>query len=184
MFKKVFFSINLPEGIKEELNKYRKEVELSLNKGLRWVEKENLHITLNFLGIIKEEKLNDIISEVKEIRKNSFEVSLYNISYFPKDKKDAKMIWVFLESNELISLKKDIADRTSSFKKISDNDFIPHITLARINLWDFRRLEIEEIPDIDKNVALSFKIDAFDLMESKIKKGRVSYKKIESFKLV
>ncbi len=184
MFKKVFFSINLPENIKEELIEYRKEIELNLNKGVRWVEMENLHITLSFLGNIKEEKLDNIINEVKKIKRNSFEISLYNISYFPKDKKNAKMIWLFLESKDLIFLEEDIRVRTSSLKPVSNNDFIPHITLARINLWDYRKMEIEEIPDVNMDIALSFKVESFELMESKVKKGKINYKKIESFKLV
>ena len=57
MNHRIFIAINLPEKIKNELEKIEKETaELfpkETSRGLvRWLKKDNLHITLLFLGYI------------------------------------------------------------------------------------------------------------------------------------
>ncbi len=54
MRPRVFIAINLPEDIKNELISFQKKWP---NLPCRWTKKENLHITLLFLGHLNEEEL-------------------------------------------------------------------------------------------------------------------------------
>ena len=51
--RRIFIAINLPEDIKRELAAYDQKWS---DLPVRWTEKENLHITLEFLGYLTDEE--------------------------------------------------------------------------------------------------------------------------------
>ena len=61
--------------------------------------------------------------------------------------------------------------------------FTPHITLARIREWEFRKIEPEERPEIEENIDLTFTVESIDVMESELKRGGPVYSIIESHNL-
>ena len=89
------------------------------------------------------------------------------------------MIWALFEKSATINnINKEIV------KKIGgSSDFLPHITLARINSWNFRRLETDEVPDLNGDLNISFPVDSVSLMESKNIRGKSVYQLIEKIKL-
>ena len=133
---RIFIAINLPEDIKRQLFAYsQKWPELPA----RWTSKNNLHITLEFLGDLTEEELGEVCVAVKEVaeRHNSFSINLNSISYGPSKKNSlhphtkrdievleenyddsnarygvgAKMVWVEGEKpDDLIDLKQDLQE--------------------------------------------------------------------------
>ena len=56
---RIFISIPVPEVIKDQALQIRMELS-RLKPDIKWVEYENYHITLKFLGEVKEGKLNEI----------------------------------------------------------------------------------------------------------------------------
>ena len=178
--KRIFIAINLSENIKKSLANHQKDwPELPA----KWTKQENIHITLVFLGDVLDEEIPDIYKLVKEMvsKYNSFDISLNKICYGPLDKKPPRMVWALgQEVKELSSLKMEL-DRGLG---ISENRrFTPHITLARIRKWDWRKIEPEERPEIDQDINLSFPVDSIEIMESKLKKGGPDYQELSSFNL-
>jgi 2'-5' RNA ligase len=92
-----FVAIDLPEHIKARIFH---EIEILKQQGLvsgKFVEKENLHLTLKFLGELTEKQIKDIGEKLSEISFNKFKVSLSEIGVFP-DKNFVKVLWVGLET--------------------------------------------------------------------------------------
>ncbi|MCJ7787087.1 RNA 2',3'-cyclic phosphodiesterase, partial [Patescibacteria group bacterium] len=82
MNHRVFIAINLPENIKKKLTDYQlKWPELPC----RWTKKENLHITLAFLGYLTDEELFEVCKITKEValRHEPFFINLNKILYGP-----------------------------------------------------------------------------------------------------
>jgi len=182
--KRLFFSINLSDQAKEEICFWQKEFQKSLDRGVRWTQKENLHITLLFLGLIKEEKVDSLIKKVESVRIKPFTINLNRISYFPEKKIEAKMICAEGVSPEAVELQKTIKEAISpDFPAVDDRNFYLHITLGRIRKWSFRKIPIIEIPEINESVDIGFNVDAFDLQESRLTNKGAVYTKIKSFKL-
>ena len=80
MRHRTFIAINLPEEIKEKLAEYQlKWPELPC----RWTKKENLHITLIFLGYLSDEELLNLSKITKEVAKRHpvFSLNLNKIYY-------------------------------------------------------------------------------------------------------
>lgn len=60
---RLFAGIELPENIKEQLYALRGGV-----PNAKWVEKDNLHITLRFIGNIDEDDANDLHDGFMQLR--------------------------------------------------------------------------------------------------------------------
>ena len=170
---RVFIAINLPEDIKRSLAPFQK---MWSDIPVKWVRPENLHITLEFLGYVKDEELVEIFKNTQEItlKHSVFDINLTKICYGPLNK-PPRMIWaVGEESKELSSLKKDLAE---------DQGFIVHITLGRLRKWEWQRIEPEDRPEIDQDIDLNFTVNSIEIMESVLKRGGSEYKELSSFDL-
>jgi len=183
--RRIFIAINLPEKIQERLYSYSSQwPELPC----RWTKKENLHITLFFLGYLKDEHLPKLSKSLKKAlkEKEPFFLNLKDIVYAPPDKKTPRMIWARVKENE--SLKEIWQATQNSLKEEfpflrGGERFSPHITLARFKQWEFRRLSPQERPKIEESLSLSFEVRAIEIMESKLRPKGPDYFVLESVKL-
>ncbi len=175
--RRIFIAINLPDNIKEKLSQFHCDLPL------RWTRKDNLHITLIFLGYCSDQDLGKICRIVKETaaKHSSFSVKLSKICYGPKEVIPPRMVWALGEKDkELSGLKKDLEKAL----EIEGGEFYPHITLARIKTWEWRQIEPEERPEIEKDISLSFKVTSIDVMESKLKREGPQYIVLEKANLI
>ncbi len=193
--QRIFFALNLPEKIKEELSNYQKEIGglFSFFDGdvIRWTKKENLHITLKFLGYVNDKELLGLSQALKEATASQkrFSLKLTKICYGPLPlERVPRMVWVVGEpSREIVYLNEEIENLVSKISKRyqekGKRKFTPHITLGRIRQWQWQRIEPEERPSIERDLDLPLKVCSVEIMESILKKGGAEYKIIQSFSL-
>lgn len=189
MRHRIFIAINFPERIKNELEIFQEKFS---ELPARWVKKENLHITLAFLGYVRDEDLPKIIEITKEVAKRHqpFSINLIKICYGPPKVKPPRMIWVIGErSIELGNLQNDLKNSLMalSIPQLEEEEgrgFIPHITLARVRKWEFKQMEPEERPEIDEDINLNFEVKSIEVMESHLKRGGAKYEILESVSLL
>ncbi|MCX8092683.1 MAG: RNA 2',3'-cyclic phosphodiesterase [Candidatus Goldbacteria bacterium] len=125
-----FIGIPLNDIARDEIFKLYPDI-----KDLRFIRKENLHITVKFLGEIQEkriEKIKDIIEEsCSDISK--FKISCKRLSAFPS-LTSARIIWVNVmdgaDTIEKIYKKLENKLANIGFEK-EKRKYIPHITIAR-----------------------------------------------------
>ena len=185
---RIFIAINLPENIKKELIFYQEKwPELPI----RWTRKENLHITLVFVGSVNDEEVLEICRAAREAagRHNSFSINLNRICYGPPKKIPPRMVWVEGEkSKELADLRDDLENSLlkssgQKYQEIKSQPFSPHITLGRIKEWEFKKIDPEERPEIETLISLDFDVLSIEVMESELKKGGPEYCVLESTQL-
>ncbi len=189
MKKRVFISIGLPESVKNKLSNYQDEISRSFTNfndfcPVKWTKKHNLHVTLFFIGYIGLDELVPLFETIEKIASQHvpFRINLKSISYGPKEK-SPKMVWVNGEkSAELGSLQADLEKELLNVRQ-PDNAFSPHITLGRIVQWQFNRIEIEERPDIFKDISISLPVESIDIMESELGRGGAEYAVLKSISL-
>jgi 2'-5' RNA ligase len=182
---RIFIAINLPEDIKRELvSFYDKWPELPA----KWTSKDNLHITLEFLGDLTDVEIADVCKVAGEVAKRhgSFSINLNKILYGPPKKMPPRMVWAEGEkSEELSDLKEDLQELL--LEKISfrpeGRGFTPHITLARISEWEFKKFDLEERPEVSEDIELIFTVESIEVMESELKRGGPQYAILESCQL-
>ncbi len=107
------------------------------------IKKDNLHITIKFLGEKTDLETKDIVSDLTKIHFTSFNMVFNNIGIFPH-MKSPRIIWLGLtdESSKKLNdiyfqingvLKKYDYEKNKS--TLSDSDiqkFLPHLTIFRI----------------------------------------------------
>ncbi|MBI5124208.1 MAG: RNA 2',3'-cyclic phosphodiesterase [Candidatus Omnitrophica bacterium] len=132
---RAFIAIELSEEIRDTLEQIQSHLEYS-GADVKWVEKDNIHLTLKFLGEISEEKLKQIIAALEIIAKGSsaFEISLKDIGAFPKIEYP-RVIWAGLDKgtteSKILAEKIDDALSKIGFQKEA-RPFAAHLTIGRV----------------------------------------------------
>jgi 2'-5' RNA ligase len=179
---RIFIAINLPEDIKKELGLYaEKWPELPA----KWTYRDNLHITVEFLGDLTDEELSDACKITGEVarRHTPFSLILNKVLYGPEKKLFPRMVWVQGEkSEELTDLKNELQEYLVEKIKFRPDEKIisAHITLARISEWEFKKLDIDERPEINEDIDLPFTVESIEVVESKLTREGPKYTILES----
>lgn len=140
---------------------------LEFRKGLpgyRWVEPQNLHITLEFLGNVRRTGVAPIARAIDEIASKMvpFELALGQPGTFGPPEK-AKVLWVDVSDPQrnLSRLARNVVEGLKPLGFFPDRDFVAHLTLARKksasggfvssagwqNLWDEKLTELATSAD-------------------------------------
>ncbi len=168
---RTFISIEIPEKIKKEIIKIQNQLP---NFNGKKTEKENLHLTLKFLGEVDEKKLDQIRKILRKIKLNSFETEIKKIGMFSD-----RIIWLGMTNcNEL---QKEIDNKLSGLFEI-EKRFMGHLTIARIKNLEYRKQFLEKIRNI-KIPPIKFVIKSFNLKKSKLGKPGPVYEDIEIYNL-
>lgn len=179
---RLFLAINLDNGIKGRINDLSKEFSQAINA--KFVEMENIHVTLFFLGEVVEEKAPRIVEALEGIEGRSFEMELKGIGAFPSFN-FIRVLWVGVEKGreEVIELHSSIENRLKSLGFKSDKSFVPHATFARVKSIKNReklRLLIEKYREEEFGTQ---KVESFELMRSKLTPRGPIYSVVHSFRL-
>lgn len=174
---RLFIAVDIPEEVKKELLKIQEEIK-RLGK-LNLIPKENIHITLKFLGEAKNSEEITNILETLEFEK--FLLISNKIGFFPNENYISVMWLGFKEDEKLIELQKQIDEALSShFKK--GKDFVTHATIARVKHILFENKE--KLVSLKNRELKSFKfeISSFKLMKSTPTPQGPVYETIKEFK--
>ena len=189
--RKIFIAINLPEGIIKKLGGFCSKWH---NLPAKWTRPENLHITLAFIGYAQDDAIAEVCKAAKKVAENHkpFFVDLSKICYGPLGKSarggSPRMVWAVGEKSEEFSLLRDDIEKELLYSQkvrfLSEaREFSPHITLARISQWEWKKIEPEERPIIDEEIDLSFDVGSIEVMESELKKAGPRYSVLGSYEL-
>jgi len=168
---RTFIAVNLNTEIKEYLASLQANLNVPETK-IKWVGKNNLHLTMKFLGYITLEQTKLVRSILKEIasRYSPFIIKLSsNIGTFPTYQMP-RIIWVGIKEgiNELKELYNSIEDNLANqgFPR-EDKDFHGHITIGRVKYIRDKTNFIQILKRIKVN-NFTQEVGSIDLMESKL----------------
>jgi RNA 2',3'-cyclic 3'-phosphodiesterase len=124
---RTFIAVELPGRFIPEIEKIGFDLDMP---GIKLVEPEQVHITLKFLGDIKENDVESILSALSQVNCRQFEAKIRGVGVFPKPAY-IKVIWLGAEGNFDV-LHDEVERVLSLFKFEKDHHFSPHATLARV----------------------------------------------------
>ena len=78
---RLFIALELDNEIKKKINQINVDLK---NKGVKgnFTRKENLHITLAFIGECDNKQMKDIISSLRELNDEPFDIEFSNFNFF------------------------------------------------------------------------------------------------------
>ena len=183
---RLFFSIEIPDEIKNRIEEYIGELKLKLGP-MTWTNKKNMHITLKFIGMVEDSKIESLENIVERLVKGfgPINISFGGFGAFP-DPKHPRVIWSGINGGD--GKLKILADKIEDalVKKgygEEEREFSPHFTIGRIkeNI-DTKALSrfIEENKQADLG---SFTVKDISLMKSTLMKNGPVYEELKQIRL-
>jgi 2'-5' RNA ligase len=134
---RAFIALKPPESWGEQLGRLQRELKEQLRtKALRWAAPEQIHITLRFLGSIRETEVVEVAKRFRGVSEKSpaFRLHGEGLGCFPNARRP-RVLWAGLAGDlERVSeLHGAINEATQGFGEPPDErPFTPHLTLARV----------------------------------------------------
>jgi 2'-5' RNA ligase len=124
---RAFIAVEVDEQLREKMSKLQNQLSLD---GVKPVEKENLHLTLQFLGEIDESMKEKVAQAMDKLSFKKFEMSCKGVGAFPS-RNYMRVVWVGAEAPELKEIYSQLATELVKLG-FKQEGFSPHITLARV----------------------------------------------------
>jgi len=179
IFVAIPVSLALQDKANEWEEKFRSKEYSTFNK-IRWLDYENLHLTLvppwneTEEGVLKIKSLLTPISN----KKKGFKIKFDNISYGP-GKSSPSLIWASGEVPAQLTGLKAYIEKTLK-KKSEKRPFALHLTLGRFNPSEFKSFKCK---DINEKILWEEKVSEFALMQSNLSPSGAQYTLLDTFKL-
>jgi len=173
---RLFIAIHFKEDIKNELER---EIAILKNQSLSgtFTRKENLHLTVVFLGEVPQKRLNQIQIVMDQVcpGHNTSSVTVRGFGKFIKNKEI--LYWRGMEcSKDILDIRSELMGELKLLGfKLDQKDFVPHITLGR------RIIMREHFSEEDYETVLhtmDMLVDEICLMKSERIEGQMVYTKV------
>jgi 2'-5' RNA ligase len=128
---RLFVAAMLPEEVKDILLPIRP----AFSAGLRLTERDDIHLTLHFIGEIDEEQTRAVRGALARVRAEPFAITLRGVGRFPPEG-EAEVVWAGVQPHPALSaLHHSVAAALSTAIgfTLKDRPYIPHITLAYLD---------------------------------------------------
>ena len=124
---RLFTGLEIPKEVAQSLSLLRGGL-----PGARWIDPENYHVTLRFIGDIDDRLAHEIASLLDGVRRRSFEVRFGNLMSFGGRKPRAVVVAVE-PIQPLVELQSELERLMQRLGlEPEGRKFIPHVTLARL----------------------------------------------------
>ena len=179
---RLFVALKIPDEIKEKIFSYGFDAAENPS-GYKWEAKEKIHLTLKFIGDVKDDLLQGIIDEIDFIGDYSvFDCTISKFGFFFRDS-EAKILWCNLETDDsIISLVDELNDRLKKYGiEVEKRKFKGHVTLLRIKNRVSENF-IKRIKEYKFN-PIEFKANEISLIQSVLKPTGSEYKVLKIYEL-
>jgi len=152
---RTFIAIELSESMRTALAGIQSKLKTA-DADIKWVEPDNIHLTLKFLGSVEKNKIIEIKKALDTItaRINTFTISLNEIGAFP-NLNLPRIVWVGINAGELPSLVNSIENESEKLDFPKENrPFTAHVTIGRIRIPKQNQKLKDTVDDINKNRGL------------------------------
>lgn len=181
---RLFIAVNINQRSKNLIEKRVKNLKSEINYELKWIKKENWHLTLKFIGEADSDDKNNIIQVLNKLNfkkaVNNY-VQFSGIAAFPNLDELSVLYLPLRKGRDILeglhdSLEKELAK--FGFER-DRRKYIPHLTLAR-NKGELFKLEEKFKKQHYLNIFA--KIESISLFESKLKADGPEYIELFSIK--
>jgi 2'-5' RNA ligase len=124
---RLFIGLEIPELVRTRLALVRAPL-----PGAKWIEREDMHLTLRFIGDIDNPRADELVGFLDDIRVAPFELTIRDIGAFGGN--EPRVVWAGAEGGaQLDQLQRAVerACRSAGLPKEA-RPFRPHVTLARL----------------------------------------------------
>ena len=175
---RLFVCIWIPEELKEKIVSLQEQIN-NIPITAKFVERENLHLTITFLGNVREEEAELLKKKLDIITKNfnKFQINLTGLSVIPNEHY-IRVLGVGVKNNEFADLIKNVGNSLGG-KYYETNK----LTLCRVKgVKDKKRLR--DFIEKNQNVEIgNFEVKTIALVKSELSRQGPVYKTLHESEL-
>jgi 2'-5' RNA ligase len=180
-----FIAIDIPGAIRASFDGIARKLGAD-SRGIRWVHAENIHLTLKFLGDVRDDVVPALKERIMLIGKHHlpFTVDIRGTGAFPNFR-SPNVLWVGIVTSEKLEAlfrEIDISLSEIGFKK-EDRGFSPHLTIGRVR--DKRDIDpvVKELATYKDTFFGTIEVREILLMKSVLKPSGAEYSEVAVIKL-
>lgn len=177
---RIFLALTPNKDLNDQIIELKKELKNTVlsEADINWQKNSNHHLTINFVGAMEPEQLEEMYVGIEQINFMShLQIDLSAVSFFPNE-----------ESQLLVALAKPTNQLQKIFERVDEvvtrigfgsslKTYRPHITLGRFKDKSRPQYSFEEFSEIN----ISSRINILDVYESEFDQGRTNYSLLKSF---
>lgn len=180
---RIFVAVTFNEVIKDKLIHLQTQLKSKCCNG-NWTVRNNLHITLYFIGDTHKNQLPLLQHTLQVLSRNhkTFSITIGNLGCF---RRQDTLLWAGLTSGQtqLKEIHQELSMSLSRFQRSNapnSSNFKPHITLARrVQLSKSEFFMMQQLPFNN----MAYQVEEISLMESTRINGQLIYKTLYTFPL-
>jgi len=161
---RLFTAIGIYEPLKDGIEAMRRGL-----PGARWTPREQLHLSLRFIGEVSQGVFLEIRDALQGLRQPTFPLVLTGVGTFSGPGR-SRVLWIGAEHSEPLLHLRSALDRilSSLGLRLERSKFHPHVTIARAKKTSPDRLHsyLEEYGDFHSE---PFLVEEFMLFSSKLR---------------
>lgn len=126
---RLFVALEIPNELRERIASISRGVERA-----RWVPEENIHLTLRFIGEVREDVMEDVVVELSKAGGDPFDVTVAGAGHFESGRR-VRTLWLGIERNPALHALRERIDAAIARAGLppEGRKFKPHVTLARLS---------------------------------------------------
>lgn len=177
--RRLFVGIPISHALRKRLSQ---EMHTWPHEAVLSTAEDNLHITVLFIGFVREEDIADVCSRVGEVCQSveSFDLTFTKVELM-ESPLSPKMIWLSGEASEGLRILREELEKKFSVFVAQKKSYRPHIVLAKIKKKKW--LQLSEKPALKDKLTLIEPIDTVAVYESLTIDGKRRYEEIDTFPL-
>jgi RNA 2',3'-cyclic 3'-phosphodiesterase len=182
-----FLAFELPPEVKDHVRRISEDLKKS-KLDVRWVKPDNIHLTVVFLGDVREGDISAISREVGRVcfGFHPFDFRLKRLGLFP-DRKRPRILWAGYEGDveRITSLRDVLHERLIPFEiKEEKRQFKPHLTLGRFRNPGRVDAKLDEILTRHEDLSSpTFQANELIFFKSDLRPQGPEYTKLDSWAL-
>ena len=185
-----FIAIDIGEEIRAALKDLQQDMAADADvrkSDVKWVRPESMHLTLKFLGEIRDKEIVDVCNIVKAVadRHSPFDFAVREVGYFGGH--SARVLWVGagLDCPELLQLQQDLEeDLASAGWPKEGRKFSGHLTLCRVRNSK-AGVELAKLTEQYKDFDLgTVRCDAVSVYQSQLRPEGPLYTSLGNYRLL
>ena len=177
---RIFLALTPDKDLNDQIIKLKKDLKNNVlsEADISWKKNDDHHLTLNFVGSMEPEQIEEMYQGLTEINFMShLQIQITNVNFFPNE--DSQLLVAIIKpTNQILKLFERIDEVVTRIGFGSSlKTYRPHITLGRFKDKDRPQYSFEDFGEIQ----ISSRVCKLDVYESEFDQGKTNFQLLKSF---
>ena len=177
---RIFLALTPDKDLNDRIIELKRDLKNNVlsEADISWQKHSDHHLTLNFVGSMEPEQIEEMYQGLTEINFMShLQIQITNVNFFPNE--DSQLLVAIVKpTNQILKVFERIDEVVTRIGFGSSlKAYRPHITLGRFKDKDRPQYSFEDFIEIQ----ISSRLSKLDVYESEFDQGRTNYQLLRSF---